>query len=449
MSSVAFLLCAGFVFFLLRLERRASPGSSLALWIPTIWMMIIASRPLATWFVASQVSVPLSNESGSPLDRWVLAGLSLAALAVLFLRQFDWAGALRRHKWLLVLLAYMLLSTLWSDISLIALKRWAREWIVIVMALLIMSELNPRQALASVLRRAAYVLVPFSVVLIKYYPRLGRQYGHWSGVEMWTGVTGQKNELGRLCALSVFFLLWTLFQNFREHQLIGRRYHVWADVCVLVIALYLLFGSNSSTSLATLIAGVASLLGMFWYRKFGLKIPRAGLSALVIVLIVFGASTPFVGGANVGTFSATFGRDNTLTGRTEVWKSVLPAMEQQALGGYGYSSFWTDARRQLYEIPTAHNGYLDVLLELGAIGLAFFSFWLWSCAGQLHRALKENYEWASFAIWLLVMTLIYNITESALNSLTDYMTASVVLVCLVVPYRSKLASGRGRHETLA
>src|SRR5262245_1762828 len=134
MSSVAFLLCAGFVFFLLWLERRASPGSSLALWIPTIWMMIIASRPLATWFVASQDSVPMSNESGSPLDRWVLAGLSLAALAVLFLRQFDWAGALRRHKWLLVLLVYMLLSTLWSDISLIALKRWAREWIVIVMA---------------------------------------------------------------------------------------------------------------------------------------------------------------------------------------------------------------------------------------------------------------------------------------------------------------------------
>ncbi len=111
---------------------------------------------------------------------------------------------------LVALLAYMCVSTLWSDITLIALKRWGREWVVIVMAMVIMSEANPRQALAALLRRCAYVLIPFSLVLIKYYPEFGRRYARWSGVEMWTGVTGQKNELGRLCMISIFFLFCAL-----------------------------------------------------------------------------------------------------------------------------------------------------------------------------------------------------------------------------------------------
>src|SRR5205814_1146334 len=147
-----------------------------------------ASRPLSTWFATTG-----DSEAGSPLDRLVLAGLTIAAMAVLTYRRFDWSAALRRHTWLLAVLAYMFLSTLWSDLTLIALKRWLREWIVVVMAFVVVSEGNPRQALESVLRRSAYILIPFSLVLIKYYPVLGRRYGRWSGIEMWTGVTGQKN----------------------------------------------------------------------------------------------------------------------------------------------------------------------------------------------------------------------------------------------------------------
>jgi exopolysaccharide production protein ExoQ len=157
---LALLLCTAFVLFLLRFERRESHGVSPGLWIPTLWTMMIASRPLGLWF-----GVTGENESGSALDRWALTGLTVAAIVVLAHRRFAWAGTLRRHKWLLVLLAYMFASTLWSDFPLIAIRRWAREVIVVPMALFIMSETDPRQALASILRRSAYVLIPFSLVL--------------------------------------------------------------------------------------------------------------------------------------------------------------------------------------------------------------------------------------------------------------------------------------------
>src|SRR5262249_43241490 len=191
------------------------------------------------------------NESGSALDRWVLTALAIAAIIVLARRRFDWWGSLRLHRWLLVLVVYMFLSTFWSDITLIALKRWMRDLIVLIMALVVMSDINPRQALASLLRRCAYVLVPFSLVLIKYYPLLGRRYGRWSGIEMWTGVTGQKNELGRLCMISIFFLLWTFYQRRREHATAGMRYQRWGDLTVIAIAVYLLIGADSATSIAT------------------------------------------------------------------------------------------------------------------------------------------------------------------------------------------------------
>jgi O-antigen ligase len=425
------------VLFLLRLERRASRDNSWALWIPTLWMLIVASRPLAAWFLVTNTPSQ-DNDSGSALDRWVLTALAVAAIFVLVRRRVDWWGSLRRHRWLLVLLAYMFLSTFWSEITLIALKRWARELIVLAMALVIISEVSPQRALASLLRRSAYILVPFSVVLIRYYPLLGRAYGKYSGIEMWTGVTGQKNHLGRLCMISIFFLLFALYRSWRDRsQVSGGRYQGWADVSVIFIALYLLVGSHSSTSLATLGLGTGIFLGLRLFHSWKLGVPQVGVLALVIFLMVFGVSTPFLGGSNVAGFTPWLDRDSTLTGRTEVWADVLPDWEQQPFLGYGFGSFWTDARRARYEIPTAHNGYLDILLDLGAVGLAFYLFWLLSCARQLHRALAQDYDWASLGICFLLMALVYNITESALNTFTEQMTVVPAFVTLVLSCQIK------------
>jgi O-antigen ligase len=438
-SLLGLLLCTALVVLFLAVERRASGEVSAAVWIPTIWMMMMASRPLDIWFGARETQgLAGGNEAGSVIDRWLLMVLAIIAITIFAHRRFDWSGSLRRNKWLVMLLAYMLVSTFWSAFTLIAARRWVREAITLVMALLLMSEANPRQAVASVLRRSAYVLIPFSLVLIKYYPALGRAYGRWSGDEMWTGVTGQKNQLGRLCMITAFFLLWELYRRWREHSRVGvDRYQTRADVAVLLMALYLLKGSDSHTSMVTLAVGVVSYLSLRLLCRLKLAVPQAGLLAVVIFLIVFGTATSFVGGANVGSFTASLGRDSTLTGRTEVWADVLPAREQQPVLGYGLGSFWTDARRKSYDIPTAHNGYLDILLELGEVGLAVYAVLLLSFARRLHRALPHDYEWSSLAICFLLMGLVYNISESALNSFTEHMTAVMTLASLVVPCQTR------------
>ena len=439
---LALLLCTAFVLFLLRLERRESSGVSAAAWIPTLWMLAIASKPLGIWFGSAGQA-----ESGSPLDRFMLISLAIAGVAVLARRRYDWAGALRGQGWLLALFAYMLVSTAWSDITLIAVRRWGREVIVLIMALVTMSETEPRRALESVLRRTSYVLVPFSLMLIKYYPRLGVEYGRWSGLQMWVGVTVHKNTLGRLCLISAMFLFWALYRRWRERQDTSAtpRSPVWADASVLVVTLFLLKGPEnaySATSIGTIAVGMAAFMGLAWLRSRQLLVPQFGLLAVLVLLIGLGTATPFLGGADLATVSTTMGRDETLTGRTETWAELVPVATRQQPLGYGFGSFWTTTRRDFYEMSNGHNGYLDILLELGAVGLAFFTAWLLSFGQKLHGVLKEKSDWAILAICFLLMAVVYNTTESAFNSMTEQMTAVVVLASLVVPYEPVLGPKR-------
>jgi O-antigen ligase len=422
---VALLLCTLFVLVIIRVAQSATPRVSSVLWIPTIWMLSIGTKSLGMWF-----SVAGANETGSVPDQLLLLSLGIAAIVVLVRRRFGWSRAFRRHEWLVALLLYMLVSTLWSDITFIAFKRWVRELIVVVMALVLMSEDNPRQALEILLRRSAYILMPFSLLLINYYPALGREYTRWSGKEMWIGVSVHKNSLGSLCLVSAVFLLWALHRRWTQHGLTGGRYQSRADAAVLLITLYLLKGPQdaySATSIGAFAVSIATLLGLNCLRMFKLRVPQPGLLVLIVFLIGFGVSAPFLGGSNIAAASSTLGRDATLTGRTDTWTELIPVVEREPLLGYGFGSFWTTDRRDLYQMSFAHNGYLDILLELGVVGLSFYTVWLLSCVRKIHCILREDYNWACLAICFLVTSLVYNGTESALNTFAEQITAVIAL----------------------
>jgi len=431
---IALALCTGFVLFLLWIERQQARELSPALWIPTLWLMAMGSKPLGIWF-----GTVGTNEIGSPFDRLFLTGLALAGLIVLARHRFGFAKALHENQWLLALLGYMLLSTLWSDITFISFKRWVREAIVVIMGLVILSEPDPRQAMESLMRRSVYILIPFSLLLIKYYPGLGVDFGRWSGQVMWVGVTVHKNCLGRLCLIAAFFLLWTLYRRWRSGRLFAAdRYPVLADASVVLIALFLLRGSEnaySATSVATFVVGITTFLGLVWLRKKSIPPPKIGFLVFLALLIGFGIAAPLTGGANVAFFSSIFGRNETLTGRTETWAELVPVVESHPLFGSGLGSFWTSERRELYDMSHGHNGYLDILLELGTVGLGLYAILLLSFGRRLHKALGEDYEWASLGISFLLMSLVYNVSESTLNSLPEQMTAVVVLLSLAIPAR--------------
>jgi O-antigen ligase len=426
-SQLSLVICILFVLWLLRLERKQTPNVSFALWLPTIWMLCIATKPLGIWFGA-EIDV-----EGSPLDRVVYTGFLCLGTFLLVLRRFNWSSAIREHIWLMLLLGYMLLSILWSDIPYTLFKRWIRELLAVVMAFLVLTEQDPRQAIQSVLKRTVYILIPFSLLLIQYFPFYGRQYGRWFGGQMWIGVTMQKNGLGRLCLTAAFFLIWTLIRRWQKRDTSVSIFQTCADVFVLLITFYLLKGPEnaySATAITSLAAGLAMFFSLLWMKRHKIFLLTNALTAIMAIVIGFGIVVPISGGAPVAGVTSTLGRDDTLTGRTEIWASLLPAVERQPILGYGFSSFWTSKNRQEHDIGEAHNGYLDVLLELGFIGMLLFAMYLLTFCRKAKRELTDDFEWASLCICFLFIALVHNMAESSINSLANQLTAVILFLSI-------------------
>jgi exopolysaccharide production protein ExoQ len=422
---LALLICTIFVLFLLWLERKQSPDVSFASWIPIIWMMVIASKPLAIWFGTGGVDI----ESGSPLDRAFFSGILCLGLLILLKRKFNWFRAIKENIWVMVVIGYMLVSIIWTDIPYISFKRWIRELNAVVMAFMIASEPNPRQVLESLFRKTIYVLIPYSVLLIKYYPNFGVMYS-WSGGQMWTGICQHKNGLGRLCLISIFFLIWTLIRRWLGRDISVTGYQTTIEVFILILTLWLLKGSDSysATSLVALAAGIATFVSLLWMKKHGIKIGSIMLMAIITFVIGFGITTVLVGGSTMGTFSSSLGRDSTLTGRTDIWAALLPVAMQHPFFGSGFGGFWTTLTRDKFQISECHNGYLEIILELGFVGILFFSIFMLSCCRKAIKALDHDFDWAGLWICFLIMTVIYNITESSINTFTSQLSAVVLFL---------------------
>jgi hypothetical protein len=99
---LAALLTLGFIVFLFRRDFREKPNVTGALWIPTLWMFLIASRPPTAWLRIAHIPiVGGSLEGGNQLDAILFLVLILAGLYVLNQRRVSLSEFARNNQWLL------------------------------------------------------------------------------------------------------------------------------------------------------------------------------------------------------------------------------------------------------------------------------------------------------------------------------------------------------------
>ncbi len=432
-SQVALIGCILFVFFLLRREAKEAVGVTNYLWVPTIWFLILATRSLAMWFGVGGETI----EQGSIADQVV--NLSLAGMAVITLakRQFNWALAFRQNRWLIVLLLYMLVSTLWSEIAFVSFRRWVTYVIAVIMIFSVQTEPVPYVAAEHILLRIVYLCIPFSYLTIHYYQEYGKIYVHTQGVEMWTGVAIHKNSLAELCLISFLLITWRLVVRRKvEGPKLDRRITVCLDAALLLLTLSIFMGPDrsltySATTLMSTLAGFSILAYLRWHKRRG---SQPGLPLLVLgagFLIVYGTATPFIGKLSLIDVSSALGRNSSLTGRTEVWANLMPALFESPIVGYGVGGFWTTQAREFYDISGAHNGYLGELLEGGFLGLFLLTLFLLSIIKAAHRFLWIDPDWAALCMMFMFAVLSHNIGEESINSLTSRLTSILVLVSLI------------------
>lgn len=400
------------------------------LWVPTIWFLILSSRSLALWFGTGGSTI----EEGSFVDQ--LVNLTLAGIAIVIIgrRNFSWSVALRQNKWLILLLTYMLVSCTWSDIAFVSFRRWVTYAIAVVMIFYVQTEPSPRMAVESILRRIVYICMPFSYILINYYQVYGKVYVHTQGVEMWTGVAIHKNSLAELCLVAFLLIVWRITTRKKVIERASRsKLTLFADASILLITLVVFMGPDrsitySATTLLASLVGFVTLGFLRWHRSRGTQ-PAVFLLILATgFLIVYGTITPFLGKLSLFDVSSAVGRNSSLTGRTEVWASLMPALSEAPVLGYGVGGFWTTHAREFYDISGAHNGYIGEILEGGFAGLLLFSIYLLSVAKTAHKLLSVDPNWAALCLMFLFAILSHNIGEESINSFTSRLTAVLILL---------------------
>ena len=433
MTQIATLAFAVGILGLFLLDRDRKVQTSKALWLPVSWLLIAGSRPVSGWLQLGPNSSPNQYLEGSPVDRVIYTAILAAGLVVIILRQSAVLRSLRANGPVLLFVLYCAVSISWSDYPDIAFKRWIKSLGDYVMVLIVLTDPEPLRALKRVLARAGFLLLPISVLFIKYYPDLGRTYAaHWEGTAYYVGVAQDKNMLGMTCLVFGLASAWRFFQELQRERESKGRGPLIAHGAVLVMTLWLFLMSRSMTSLACFLLA-SGLIAVTSFLKIGRK--RIVVHILVAAVLAFCFCVLFL---NLGGFLLTaIGRDPTLTGRTELWQQLL-GMTVNPLVGTGFESFWLGQRlEKLWNIywwhpNESHNGYLEVFLNLGWVGVALFAVVVVTGYRNVVSLFHRDQEAGRLRLAYFVAAMAYNLTEAAIRT-ADLVWIAFLLAIIVVP----------------
>jgi O-antigen ligase len=360
------LTVALIVAWLWRASRR-EVGASAALWLPVLWLAVIGSRFVSQW-LSWGAGGPVAVVDGSPVDSTFFAAMNVLGALVLIQRRRAVVRILRDNPLVVVILLYAFASIAWSDFPFVSFKRYVKALGHPIMALVVATDPQPQRALQIVLRRCAILLLPASILVIKYFPEIGRYYDGWGGAVWYQGVAIGKNALAQTSMLFGVLFLWLLITGRSAGTSRPSSMERLENLAGLAMAGWLLWQADSDTSLSLFLIGGGIVLAL----KVAIVRRHAVLWFGVVfpMFVALAAATPSIRLAVLGLL----GRDPTFTDRTLLWADTLAIHDAVSIGG-GFEAFWLGARLDIlweqwwWRPIQAHNGYLELYLHLGAIGL--------------------------------------------------------------------------------
>jgi O-antigen ligase len=350
---------------------------------------------------------------GSPTDRVVYSCLLAIGIVILVRRRKQIGRLLWANGPIVLVFFYCLVSLLWSDFPAIAFKRWIKAVSDFVMVLIVLSDPEPLDATKRLLARMTYVLIPLSILLIKYYPELGVGYGPWGGRAFYMGVTTNKNSLGVICLCLGLGALWRLIAAYQGQEPTGRIRRMMAQCVILAMVLWLFSVADSMTALYSFLMASILLLATSFRGVLGRP---AVVHLLTAAMLAVAISVLFLG-ISPGALEV-MGRNATLTDRTELWGRLL-SLVQSRLFGTGFESFWLGPRLEKtwswywWHPNEAHNGYLEIFLNLGWTGVALLVVLIATGYRTVFGAWRNNLSTGNLRLAYFFVGLVYNFTEAA------------------------------------
>lgn len=356
----------------------------------TVLVLLLSTGALLP--LLGQESESTNPAQGDALTQATWFGVYGITSLLIITRWKQFARVAMRDKFLLCLVGIALLSVVWSAAPEVTVRRSA----ALLGTTLLGAYLATRYDLEELMRLLAWTLgiaailsLVFALALPSYGVVHTSTADYFEGGEGWKGIYGVKNALGAAMALgAVVFLLLVLGKP-------KRRWVLWT---CFGLSVGILLSSNSVTALVSFLV-VLALLPLYkalrW--QYTLTVPF-----LILALLIGGTSAAWLLD-NLESVLVALGRDATLTGRTEIWPVVLDSVWQRPWLGYGYGGFWlgwAGESAHLWLRTTAlfwpdpvgpehaHNGFLDLWLNLGLLGVSVFAL-------STLKAFSKAVVWAS------------------------------------------------------
>ncbi len=289
--------------------------------------------------------------------------LVIATSGMLFWRGF------RRNRRLLTgailifsIVGFLILSTSWSVDPLTTLRR-AVLYLFFAMGIIGIANCLQGDEFVQLLLRVCFLSALATILLYLVSPRLAWM-ADGAGLR---GVFTHKNVLGQVMAAGTLTCL---------HMLRSRSGRTLSYGLMLIVFLAVAFAARSATSLITIFSFYGMNAAFVLFRRGG--VARIASIILVALTVSMAGIVLFFPDSSL----EIIGKDPTLTGRTELWEMVESYIGMRPVFGWGLNAFWSPVNPLANHIsaslgwivPEAHNGLLEMLLEIGIVGTALFSF---------------------------------------------------------------------------
>lgn len=387
----------------------------------TIAYTLSAVVPLVltpTGTVADVVRDPVSR----PL--WLLIAMYTALMTQRF--SIEIVAVARANLPIVALCAVALLSVGWSDIPSLTLL-YALQLLQMTLFGFYLGARFGVRGIVALVGWVMFVVLILSTFFALGFPTFGLDALH---DDRWRGVFMTKNELGR--AMVIGGVAWgsRLFAGETSRAL-------GATVVVAFVSVGWLSGSRSALAVTVAVLGFA-LLASPSSRLGAALIPIRGLMVSLLALVVL------LGWTAQTHLLDLVGADATLTGRTDIWSAVWTSIQRHPGLGYGYDAFWRGAdgpslyvwRTSGIPTPHSHNGFLDLALALGVVGLVLI---LVAIAIVFVRSLEALYVGTGTArvypFLVVAFLVLYNLTESSLVERRSILWLLFTSIAAALPLR--------------
>jgi O-antigen ligase len=410
------------------------------MWV-LIVLMIVPDR-----FDYQSLTTINAPSSGGAISRMLWLGLlALGGGIILWRAGLAWLLARSVNPFLILFVALAVASIAWSIDPALSGRRLVRMGtIVLVCAAFVLMSWHARRFQA-VVRPILTIMLLGSIVFGLIFPALAiHQETSAELIGAWRGLANHKNGLGALSGFALIFWF---------HAWLTREVRLLPALAGGAIAATCLVLSRSTTSLAATVF-VMVFLVMLLRAAHGLRpyVPYL-VAMLVAALLIYSLAILNLipgQGTILGPFAALTGKDTSLTGRREIWAVLSEHISNNPFFGTGYGAYWTAEpvvgadsyafvlRMGSFYPGSAHNGYLDIVNDLGLAGLVLLIAYIIMHVRQSLQLLGIDRHQGALYLALFF--------QQAVTNLSETHWFSVLSVDFVIMTLATMALARGLLE---